>query len=507
MSWQSSIHGKLLLMVLSTTAAALFITAAAMAAYDLYTFRQSAIADLTAQADILGLAAAPALDFEDPKAAQDYLELLQAKPNIVGAAIYTANGGLFAVYRAEQHAKADFPKIPDVEGYTIDGSEIELYKRIVADQQILGVVFIRAQYGTLGRLLDFLVIAGAVMALSLVVALLISRQLQKSVTQPILQITSVARNVMENRDFSSRALKTTNDEIGILVDAFNGMLGEIASRTEVLEKSNSDLEHEIAERREIEQALHDNRTRLRALNSELEERVTARTAELETANKDLEGFSYSVSHDLRAPIRAISGFCGLLVRDHSGQLDEEAKRKLGIIRSESDRMGRLIDDLLAFSRLGRKSLRVVDLDMTQMARSAFERLSGTMDDMKTEFRLTSLPNARGDRNLFEQVWINLISNALKFSSKKASPIIEVGGIIEENEYLYFVRDNGAGFEPRYKDRLFGVFQRLHHESDFPGTGVGLALVHKIVTRHGGRIWANGKLDHGATFHFTIPKET
>jgi light-regulated signal transduction histidine kinase (bacteriophytochrome) len=170
-------------------------------------------------------------------------------------------------------------------------------------------------------------------------------------------------------------------------------------------------------------------------------------------------------------------------------------------------MGRLIDDLLAFSRLGRKSLRVVDLDMTQMARSAFERLSGTMDDMKTEFRLTSLPNARGDRNLFEQVWVNLISNALKFSSKKASPIIEVGGIIEENEYLYFVRDNGAGFEPRYKDRLFGVFQRLHHESDFPGTGVGLALVHKIVTRHGGRIWANGKLDHGATFHFTIPKET
>jgi signal transduction histidine kinase len=502
----SSVHGKLLVVVLATTASALLIMGVAMALYDLHTFRQSWVVDLTAQADILGLAAAPALEFEDPGAAVEYLELLTAKPNVIGAAIYTANGAVFAAYRANGHKSVEFPAIPDLDGYAIDGSEIKLFKRIVSDREILGTVYLRARYGMAGRLLDYLGITAAAVALSLLAAVLISRQLQKSVTRPIMEITTVARSVMERRDFSSRAPKTTNDEIGVLVDAFNGMLAEIASRTEILEKYNRDLEREIADRKGAEQALHDSEAELRELNAELERRVAARTEQLEAANKDLEGFSYSVSHDLRAPIRAISGFCDLLSHDHGGALDEEAKRKLGIIGSEAERMGRLIDDLLAFSRLGRKALQPSELDMTAMARGAFDRLNAAGGGGKVELRLSSLPNARGDRNLFEQVWTNLLANALKFSSKKENPIIEVGGISDENEHVYFVRDNGAGFDPRYRERLFGVFQRLHHDSDFPGTGVGLALIQKIVTRHGGRIWADGKLDTGATFHFTVPKE-
>jgi light-regulated signal transduction histidine kinase (bacteriophytochrome) len=310
---------------------------------------------------------------------------------------------------------------------------------------------------------------------------------------------------VDERDFSARASRTTDDEIGVLVDAFNGMLSEIANRTQVLEESNLHLEREIAERKRTEEALSASENRLRALNAELEERVAARTAQLEAANKDLEGFSYSVSHDLRAPIRAISGFCTLLVEDHKAQLDEEAMRKLGIIAAESDRMGTLIDDLLAFSRLGRKALEPAELDMSELVTDAIERLNHTGHNGKVSFRVGSMPRARGDRNLFEQVWINLLSNAIKFSSKKDAPVIEVGGISEQQEHVYFVRDNGAGFDARYQGRLFGVFQRLHHDHEFPGTGVGLALVHKIVTRHGGRVWADGKLDEGATFHFTLPK--
>jgi light-regulated signal transduction histidine kinase (bacteriophytochrome) len=220
----------------------------------------------------------------------------------------------------------------------------------------------------------------------------------------------------------------------------------------------------------------------------------------------LEGFSYSVSHDLRAPIRAISGFCTLLEEDHGDCLDAEARRKLGIIKSEAQRMGALIDDLLAFSRLGRKAIEATPLDMTELASSVFERLSSAERDRKIDFRLGSLPSASGDRGLFEQVWINLLSNAIKFTGQKDAPVIEVGGISDENEHVFFVRDNGAGFDANYKARLFGVFQRLHHDHEFPGTGVGLALVHKIVTRHGGRIWADGTRGAGATFHFTLPKE-
>jgi light-regulated signal transduction histidine kinase (bacteriophytochrome) len=278
----------------------------------------------------------------------------------------------------------------------------------------------------------------------------------------------------------------------VLAGAFNAMLAEI--------------EHEIGERQRAEEALHTSESRLRQLNAELEERVAARTAQLQAANKELEGFSYSVSHDLRAPIRAISGFCSLLIQDHKADLSDEAKRKLGIIAGEAARMGHLIDDLLALSRLGRKSLEPTDLDMNELVSGVFERLMQSDPDKRADLRVGSMPKAHGDRSLIEQVWVNLLANAIKFSSKKESPIVEVGGISEEGEQIYFVRDNGAGFDARYQEKLFGVFQRLHHDDEFPGTGVGLALVHRIVTRHGGRVWADGQLGQGATFHFTLPKE-
>jgi signal transduction histidine kinase len=498
---RSSIHRKLSYVVLAATFFALVITGTAMAYYDLRTFRETLIADLTAQADILGLAAAPALEFRDPESAQDYLALLEAKPNILGAAIYAANGSLFASYRADE--AADFPAIPDVDGHRIEGGTIGLFKRIATRHEILGTVYINAQYDMLARLLGYLGIIGGVMALSLLTALGVSRKLQQSVTQPIAAITTVARHVMEKREFTQRAEKTTDDEIGVLVDAFNGMLGEIHHRTQILEQSNRDLEREVSERNRAETALRASDNRLRTLNTELEERVTARTAQLQAANKDLEAFSYSVSHDLRAPIRAIRGFSALLLEDHGTALDAEAQRKLNVVIAEAGRMGSLIDDLLAFSRLGRKALEPGELDMQQLARTVFERLGLGKG---VDFRLGSLPRAKGDRSLFEQVWVNLISNAVKFSSKKDSPVIEVGGITAEHEHVYFVRDNGAGFDAAYRDRLFGVFQRLHHDHEFPGTGVGLALVHRIVTRHGGRVWADGELDRGATFHFTVPKE-
>jgi signal transduction histidine kinase len=489
---KQSIHRKITLIALATAAFGMLLQGIAMSLYDYRKFRAASIADLETQADIIGFAAAPALEFGDPQTAGNYLESIQGKPAIIGAAIYTAKGARFASYAAPGQHAIEFPELPALDGHDVERGTIDLFKRIVSGREIVGTVYLRAEYDVLDRLVDRLAVLAIVMAMSLALAVLISRRLQRKVTRPIFDITSVARDVMARREFSARAARTTDDEIGALVDAFNGMLGEI--------------ERMIDEKKVSEEALVESESRLRALNADLEHRVAARTAQLEAANKDLEGFSYSVSHDLRAPIRAIGGFAALLTQDHESELTEEAQRKVAIIRGEAARMGQLIDDLLAFSRLGRKAIEPIDLDMSAMAKNVYDRLNHAEAGPKVDFRLGSMPRASGDRGLLEQVWMNLLSNAIKFSGKKDNPVIEVGGITTESEHVYFVRDNGAGFDAKYQARLFGVFQRLHHQRDFPGTGVGLALVHKIVTRHGGRVWADGKPDEGATFHFSLPKE-
>lgn len=494
-----SIRHKLVLVVLATTFAALLVAGAAMVFYDLRTYQQSWENDLVTQAEILGRSSAPALVFDDPKSAREYLSLLKLRPKIAAAAIYNAKGRLFASYAREGETDRSIPNLPESEGLRIAGKELILFKRIVENNEILGTVYLRADYELLGRLTNYLGILGATLAVSLLVALLMSAWLQAAVSKPILAISAVARQVMERRDFSLRVRKTTEDEIGYLVDAFNDMLAEVGRRAEALEDSNRTLEREMAERHRAED-------QLRELNAELERRVAARTAQLEAANQELEGFSYSVSHDLRAPVRAIIGFSRMLAEEHTEQLNQEAQRLLGIVQSEAHRMGALIDDLLAFSRLGRQAMQVTELDMTQLARVTFEGMIAQHHDGKVEFHLGSLPRGKGDRVLLGQVWANLLANALKFSSKTEQPRIEVSAISDDKEHVYFVRDNGVGFDPRYQSKLFGVFQRLHESSDFPGTGVGLALVQRIVLRHGGRVWADGRPNEGATFYFTLPKE-
>ena len=494
-----SIRLKLALVVLATTLAALLVAGVALVIFDLRDYRQAGLSDLVTQAEILGRASAPALAFDDPKVAREYLMLLRAKPEIASAAIYNARGKPFATYAREGNASPVFPRLPETSGSRIEGDHFVLFLRVEENNEILGTVYLKSDYNWLARLTDYLGIFAIVTALSLLVALLVSAWLLTTLTKPILDTAAVAREVMERRDFSLRAARTTEDEMGSLVDAFNDMLAEIGRRAAELEATNRSLEREMAERRQADEE--------RAkLNAELEQRVTDRTAQLEAANKELEGFSYSVSHDLRAPLRAVVGFSKLLMEDHGRQLDAEARRKLEVIQSEGARMGQLIDELLAFSRLGRKTMQMNELDMTELAQTTFAGLNGHYEGARPDFYLGVLPRAKGDRVLVGQVWANLLSNAMKFSSKRPSPRIEVSAISDEREHVYYVRDNGAGFDPRYRTKLFGVFQRLHNSSEFPGTGVGLALVERIVVRHGGRVWADGKPDEGATFYFTLPKE-
>ncbi|HEY8932985.1 MAG TPA: ATP-binding protein, partial [Rariglobus sp.] len=243
--------------------------------------------------------------------------------------------------------------------------------------------------------------------------------------------------------------------------------------------------------------------KIQELNTQLEQRVVERTSQLEAANKELEAFSYSVSHDLRAPLRAVDGFSQALTEDYGAQLPEEGRSYLATIRAETQRMGQLIDDLLTFSRLSRTSLDRLPTDVGGLVRSLLKSMVAEYPGRELDIRIGELPPCEADMALLKQVWINLLSNALKYTRRRERTVIEIGSRTEASATVYYVKDNGAGFDMRYADKLFGVFQRLHRAEDYEGTGVGLAIVQRIVHRHGGRVWAESVVDQGATFYFTL----
>lgn len=304
----------------------------------------------------------------------------------------------------------------------------------------------------------------------------------------------MTQRLLEYGEFSAEVTQVCKDGRKIYTD-----VRTVAVRNEDGKLSNViSVNRDITERKKSEE-------QVRQLNERLEQRVIERTAQLHAANKELEAFSYSVSHDLRAPLRAINGYTRILVEDYTSVLDEEGKRICNIITNEAQRMGELIDDLLSFSRLGRKQIMPAKVDMKALASSVYGELTHPSERERIDFRIGKLPATEGDPSLLHQVWVNLISNAIKFSAKKERAVIEVGTKKSDAENIFFVRDNGAGFDIQYVDKLFGVFQRLHSEDEFEGTGVGLAIVQRIVQRHGGRVWAEGNVDKGATFYFSLPR--
>lgn len=290
----------------------------------------------------------------------------------------------------------------------------------------------------------------------------------RRISLPLRGITDAAEALAAGEEMDPVPV-TRSDEIGRLAASFNAMAEEVRRS------------HQL-----------------------LEDRVARRTAELQEANQELESFSYSVSHDLRAPLRAVDGFAAILVEDHGDELSADAQRYLVRIRTSAQQMGALIDDLLAFSRLGRQEIRRAPVDMRELARVVVEEVCRQEKRDVSEVHIGDLPPTSGERSMLKQVFVNLVQNALKYTRGKQPAHIVVDAVREGDEVVYFVKDDGVGFDMRYADKLFGVFQRLHPAEEFEGTGVGLAVVKRVVERHGGRIWAESAPGEGATFRFTVP---
>ncbi len=345
----------------------------------------------------------------------------------------------------------------------------------------------------------------------LVVGLLIFAWFARTIVAPVQQLSEAALSISHGGWEKNLPQSNAVDEVGDLTRAFSQMSehlsaahGDLAKQAKALQNTNTRLHLEITEHQQTQQEIFH-------LNQELEQRVLQRTAQLKVANQELEAFAYSVSHDLRAPLRSIDGFSQALLDDYGEQLDEEGQEFLQRVRGASQRMAQLIDDLLYLSRITRGEMIRQPVDLSSLADLVSKELQQNNPQRQVEMVVQPEVKADGDPRLFRVVLENLLSNAWKFTGRREQGRIEFG--MERNrsttedappvELVYYVRDNGAGFDPAYSEKLFGVFQRLHRIDEFPGTGIGLATVQRIIHRHGGQVWADGEVEKGATFFFTL----
>ncbi|HEY3157165.1 MAG TPA: ATP-binding protein [Candidatus Eisenbacteria bacterium] len=474
---RTTIRRKLVTAMMLTSTTVLLLVGAVFVAHDVVSFRRLLVQALITRANILAANSTAALAFRNPEDAGQILAALKTDPRMIAAALYDQKGRLFATYPASV-PPGTVPPASGPIGHRFEKSDLVVSQPVAEEGQSLGTLYLKSDLKELDDRLrvDAMVVLLAVLG-SIVVAFAFSTWLQRRIAQPILTLANVARNVSEHKDYSLRAKGAGDDEVGVLAGAFDEMLSEIQQRDK----------------------------EIRQLNVDLERRVNARTAELEGANKELEAFSYSVSHDLRAPLRHIDGFVELLAKHAGPSLDEKGRRHLATISTAAQRMGALIDDLLVFSRMGRSEMRKTSVDLAALTEEVVQELKADAGNRCVEWKLGKLPTVQGDPSMLRLVLVNLLANALKYSGPKEAARIEVEAQSQNGELIVSVRDNGVGFDPTYSHKLFGVFQRLHGSDEFEGTGIGLANVRRIVSRHGGRTWADGTINEGATFYFSLPK--
>jgi len=478
--WNSpSIAGKLTRMNVMVSGTALLCAYFAFLGYDLFTLRQDLIGSLSTEAAIVGANSVTALIFDDQQAAESTLSAMRQSPQIEWAVVLRPDGARFAQYSRDKSLKPamrDSLRPGERWGYWIRGRNILLGRRIEFEGKELGSVYLLAETsGLLHSALQFGLLSAVILLLCFAIALLVTSATRNLVTAPLTGLAETAQIVSRDRDYSVRAeMPRSSDELALLVSSFNEMLEQIQERERALQHSRSILE----------------------------QRVQERTAELTAANKELEAFSYSVAHDLRGPLQHISNIAFLLQATMQETRPQD-RELIGKLFEGSQKMAALIDDLLNLSRATSTPLHRAEVDLSEMAGEILHNLQAEEHGRCVRCTIAAGARAVADEGLLHVVLQNLLGNAWKYTSKVEDAAIEFGLRLEQGGTVYFVRDNGAGFDPAYADRLFRPFQRLHSQSEFPGTGVGLTTAFRIIARHGGKIWAESKPGEGATFFFTL----
>ena len=472
------IQKKLMRVILAISGVVLLVTCTTFFIYEYYSFRKGTLQELSTLGEIISSNSTAALAFDNPDDATEILLALKAEKHIIAACLYDKKGKLFAHYANSTNSHATvFPLKPEQKGYQFIHGHLEGFQPVTQGSRQLGTLYLKSDLQAMyEKFMLYGILAALVITVSFIIAYLLSKTLQKNISKPILALTEIAQSISYWRNYSVRADKWGNDELGVLTDAFNHMLEQIEEQNRVLSE----------------------------FNQTLEQKVSKRTEELQVLNKELESFSYSISHDLRAPLRAINGFMNIFSEDYASTVDDEGKRIINVVLTNSKKMGMLIDDLLSFSRLGRIDLVKTDFSMKATVMSVWEDLHKMEPGRIIEFELDELPNASAEQATIRQVWVNLISNAIKYTGNKEKAHIKISFTRNEKEVVYSISDNGAGFDMKYYDKLFGVFQRLHSNEEFTGTGVGLAIVQRIVEKHGGDVSAKAIVNEGAIFYFSLP---
>jgi signal transduction histidine kinase len=474
---------KLLWLIVFATGVALVLSMLVIVIYDSFEYTNQRIRELQTQAAVFGVINTAALTFNDPQSAGEYLASLKFRPQVRAVALYKASGKLFTSYVKDGKPFA-FPPVKGT-GYQIHDDYIDLYHSIYQNNELLGTIYMRASLDRLSRTIHIVGLLFVVMLLALALSLWVSNKLQSIISVPLLEIGAVADAIVTKENYSLRAKKYNADEIGLLAEAFNKMLLRIEERDASLLTANQSLQKEVDARKRAQDSLKN------------------KIQELARSNAELEQFAYVSSHDLQEPLRMIASYTQLIEKRYATQFDEKGHTFLSYVVEGAKRMQVLIDDLLMFSRVGTRGKTLEPVPVQRPLEIALRNLDHAIKQSGASVTIPeALPTVIGDTTQLTQLFQNLIGNAIKFNGEKSARV-EIG-VTKLNEFWQFnVKDYGIGIDREHFDRIFVIFQRLHGRTEYPGSGIGLAICKKIVERHGGRIWLESDMGIGTTFHFTL----
>ncbi|MFV1982619.1 MAG: ATP-binding protein [Thiohalomonadales bacterium] len=481
MNWfnQLSIRNKLIVFIMSITLLTMVLAGMAETIFHIKQEKQVVLQGSIALAKLIANRSSAAIIFDDVNQAQENLQSLKLISDIYRACIYKKNETVFSFYQRHQSDDNTCPKINKyITKKTIfHDNQLDVSSKIKVKGETVGYIVITNSLETLDeRIRDKIIITILFTIIALLFAYLITNYLQRIISQPLIDVTNTAIKIESEHNYSLRTVVTGNDELGKLSHAFNSMLI-------MIEEQNQELIH---------------------TNITLESQVTKRTEELQSVNSELEAFNYSVSHDLRAPLRAISGFTNIFLEDYNNVLDEDGKDLLNRVVDSTYKMNEIIESLLILSRLDKTVLKYDLINLSEITKSIMKDLEATDSKRKIELILMDNIKVTGDKSLLVVLLENLLGNAWKYSSKCQKTIIEFGTTLVKGERVLYIKDNGAGFDSSNANNLFTPFTRFHRNDEFSGTGIGLATVRRIINRHNGKIWAVSKVNEGATFYFSIP---